>query len=190
MSSSAQADHIPLTFLPVCSPLDISPPIYLFSPSIPFPSSTSSLPPSTALPLFRTALRRRVADRTPLLDLTLHELEHLAARLKADLDTLRSAAGASSSEGGEDARAKLLLESFEPRAREALKRFGKELEGLLDVVGVKGEGENGEREAIRIRKEAFVARLALHLATGSTVVKDILGGPDESSGSFSFVGSS
>ena len=110
---------------------DIHPPNFLFSPSLPFPSSSSSIPPSSSLPTFRTALRRRVAVRTPLLDSVLRELEALSSQLQADVDVLRGAEGS-------EVEAKLLAD-YRPRAEKALEEMVTLLERELEVHTSEGK---------------------------------------------------
>lgn len=110
---------------------DVVPSAFLFSPSIPFPISSSSVPPSSSLPTFRTALRKRVAARTPLLDTVLREAESHSAALRTDVDILRHAVS--------DATAERLLQTYQPLAREALEGVVLDLKEVL-ASQAKSEG--------------------------------------------------
>lgn len=97
---------------------DVHPPQYLFSSSIPFPTLNSALAPSSTLPTFRTALRKRVQGRSPLVDAVVKELEGLGEALREDVGVLRGVES--------------LERSFEASAREALDGLVRALRAELE----------------------------------------------------------
>lgn len=146
---------------------DVHPPFYLFAPSIPFPSlstaaSTSTTRgPAASLPTFRTALRKRVAGRTPLVEAVVHELETLASALRDDIGVLRESAD------GTPAGDSALERAFGASAREAL-------DGVVRVLKAELEEANGFDLAEGIRRELFLGRVAVHLCVSKTFERDVL----------------
>ncbi|CED83886.1 Low density lipoprotein B-like protein [Phaffia rhodozyma] len=139
---------------------DLNPSSFLFSASIPFPSNAESIPPSTSLPIFRAALRRRVAGRTALLDGVLREAEAAAGAIKIDLEGLRKLA-----EGGEGIES-TLLGKYKVLATEALEGLAVRLGAVLDDQSLLADS---------INTEIFVGRVALHLVSSGSFYSDIMG---------------
>lgn len=132
---------------------DVHPPSYTFAPSIPFPTLNSSLPPSASLPTFRTALRKRVLGRTPLIEAVVRELEGLAEGLRDDVGVLRGV--------------EALEREFEASARTAL-------DGVVRVLKAELEQANGLAEDDGVRKELFLGRIAAHLCVSKSFESDTL----------------
>jgi len=147
---------------------DTHPPAYLFAPSLPFPtpsaptaSASATRAPAASLPTFRTALRKRVAGRTPLVEAVVHELENLASSLRDDIGVLRETAE------GTPAGDSPLERAFGASAREAL-------DGVVRVLKAELEEANGFDLAQGIRQELFLGRVAVHLCVSQTFERDVL----------------
>jgi hypothetical protein len=124
-------------------------------PAIPTTALTSGGPSSSLAP-FLSSLKQRSSGRTPLLDGVLGSLEKAASALSNDVEGL---------EGD-------LKALYHAGVGDALRRFLVVLRGSLSSVGQDGAVESS----------LFVGRIALYLATTSSVLSDLVGSAKDISG--------
>lgn len=152
---------------------DLEPSLFLFSNSIPFPSSSlfsSSSAPSGATKsptgftlqrnvreagdpfvMFQKAIGKRVAGRSPMLDTCLGELEAAATSIRIDVTAWLDG------ESGEDER---VASEYQSAVMSTLQELG-------DLLRASLEG------AADIAQQLFVGSVALHIALESSLVPDL-----------------